>query len=1322
LFTLSGVAEESVRLAAGRLADWAEGAGAEAELTDVARTLAVRRSHAAQRVAVVARDREELVVRARAFAAGSAPDGVVSGVLTLPVGHRGPVFVFPGQGTQWAGMCQGLLISEPVFASAIEEIEPLIAAESGFSLREMLEQPDMLKGVDRIQPVLFGIQVALARLWRSWGIRPAAVIGQSLGEVAAAVVAGALNLADGVVVICRRATLLAETAGGAMASVLLGADQVRADIAAAGADGVALGVLTAPQATVVSGDAAQVAALVERWQADGAMARMVDVDVASHSAQMDPILDRLRHTLSAVAPRDPAISFYSTSATDPREPGPLGAEYWVHNQRHTVHFHEAIAALLADGYRLFIECGPHPLAVRPITDTALHHDVRDTLAVGSLRREVDDQLAFMSHLATVHCGGYAINWKARYGDGPLVDVPGTAWRRLTLDEKAEPYRLVAPNLPSASEHPLLGGHVHDPENPGRHLWQTPISPRRLPWLGDHRVADVAVMPGTGLAEMMLAAAAAIFGTTHLSLSELSIDAPLLLEPEPLVTTRLRSEGRVAFAEVLTGHGDAQIVHANARVRPLAAHQRPHSLDVAGLTSAQWRDLVPDELYAHVRERHNVIHGPDFAAIERIQLSPEEDQAVSSVRIADGARSSAWMMVLHPALADELVQTAVGAWIVPRATSPGPVVVGGASEIRVYGPTAHARTVKVQLDHADDLACTATGQLIALDGSVLAEVIGLRVVNVTPAQERFNARLAHLEWVPEPVAAADDEPRGDARGATSWLVVAPEDARWAQRLGGLLDGESAGCQLLTHGADEGLAPALLSEALEQAGDRAPNTAVVLAVGPHPEHADPAAAAREEMKRAVTLIKQLSRQLDPPRLWLVCRGDDGPMVAAGLRGLWRVAAFEHPELVPSIIEISGDTPLASVLADLLDGDQPITEIAWWRGTRHLTRVRTGPETNAATPLKQPVRPDAAYLVTGGLGGLGMVTAHWLAEQGARRVVVCGRSMPADDVAHKLDDLRRTTKSDIAVVVGDIADPATVQQVLHAATAGDVPLRGVLHAAGVVEDATLANLDAELIDRVWRGKAEGAWALHQATVPHELDFFVVYSSVASLLGSPGQGAYAAANAFLDALVNWRLSQGLPATGIHWGAWSEVGRGQHLAQQGQVTISPSDGIGALERILTAGHRQIAYSPIDAARWTAAYPALTDSTLLQDLLTGRQTQSSGPSAVLTELLDAHTPGQRQNILESHIIDCIRTIMGGTTRHITPDTSLVMLGLDSLAAVQLQQRLQSSLKITIKPGVLWVKPSAGGLAEWISQHMGFLAPGNGTDAEAVPDIHEHAAA
>ncbi|MFJ5120214.1 type I polyketide synthase [Kitasatospora sp. NPDC088548] len=1303
LLAVSGGSPQSLALAAARLADWAEGEGAGTGLLDVAHTLALRRSPADHRLGIVARDHRELAVRARAFASGREAEGVVSGVPVLPPSHPGPVFVFTGQGSQRAGMCQGLLRGEPVFRAAIEEMEPLVTREAGFSLCEVLTRPEELVGLARIQPTLFAVQVALAGLWRSWGVEPVAVIGQSLGEVAAMVVAGGLGLAEGVEIICRRSALLATISGGAMASVMLGAPEVQAAIDDAGADGVTLGVLTSPDSTVVSGDAAQIAALAARWEAADVVVKPIDVDVASHSPEVDPILDRLRTALADLPQARPAATFYSTVTDDPRVPGELGGEYWVRNQRETVRFHAAVSAALADGHRLFIECTAHPLAVRPILDTARHHGIHDAVALGSLRQGSDDQDAFLTHLGRLHAAGYdGIDFSSHYGHGQLAEVPGTAWHRTRRGGDTTPYRLVAPYLVGAAQHPLLGGSVHDPDHPERFLWQTPLGPARLPWLDDHKVADVPVLPGTGMVEMMLAAAARVFATDRVSVHDVTIKSPLILDPEPLVTTRLVHDGDSAHVEILSRTEDgATVVHAHGTVRPLDGAEGAPPPITLGPAVQGWQDSDPADLYRVFRERHNVHHGPAFTAIEHIRIHPTEDRATSSLRTHASARVSAWMMSLHPALHDELVQTVVSLWLAHRATSPGPVVVAGFDEVRVYGPTAHVRTALVELHHADDLTCTSSGKLATADGTVVAEVRGLRLSNITPSAERFATRLAHLTWQPEP-AVPSATPLGQT-GQAGWAVLAADGEGRPAELARAMTRRGIACRLLPH--DTGpLAAALPS----------PCTGVVLAVGTGATTADPAGAAREQVARAITVIQQLTALDHPPRLWILT-GPQAPdrtsLTGAGLPGLLRTAAYEHPELAPSSITFDTGTPWDRLIDELLDSAQPVTELAYHGGRRHVARLHAGADTPTlpADPPAGPVRPGAAYLVTGGLGGLGLLTVTWLARRGAGRVVISGRSAPGTRARAALAALR-TGGTDIRVVRGDIADPRTAERCVVAATQGRMTLRGVLHAAGVVEDAALGNLRPDLLQRVWRGKAEGAWALHRATADIELDFFVLYSSVASLIGSPGQGAYAAANAFLDQLTAWRRARDLPATGIHWGAWSEVGRGQHLADRGLITITPVDGIDALERILTAGFRQIAYSPLDLDQWTAPYPALRHSTLLTPLLTSGQ-DDGGQAPVREELLTAEGEGARRELLESFIIDCVRELLGGTTHHIGPHTSMVVLGMDSLGAVQLQQRIQRALSITVKPGVIWVNPTPAGLAHWLMGHLGLSTGGPDSDAE-----------
>ncbi|MEU2801434.1 type I polyketide synthase [Streptomyces sp. NPDC007117] len=1292
LFLLSANSPRSLASAAARLADWSEGDGARVPLGDVAHTLALRRGHAEQRLGLVARDRAELISRAREYATGEAVDSVVSGTPVLAPTDPGPVFVFTGQGSQQPGMCRGLLANEPVFAAAVDKLEPLIQRESGFSLRAMILDPDGVAGIERVQPALFGVQVALAALWRSWGVRPTAVIGQSLGEVAASVVAGALTPEAGVTVICRRAALLARVARGAMASVLLDAERTRAAIEAAGADEVSLAVLTSPSTTVISGNAQQIAALVDAWNDAGTPARTIDVDVASHSAQVDPIVDELHAALTKLpATRPTPTAFYSTVTDDPRDPGPLDAAYWVRNQRNTVHFQRAVEAALADGHRLFVECTPHPLAVRPIQETARAARAEDVVAIGSLRRGVEDRAAFLHHLAAAHTAGHeAIDFASRYRDGVLADLPTTAWNRTRHGGGHAPYALVAPDLPAARQHPLLGGHVHDPERPGLHFWQTPIGPRLLPWLDDHRVAGVPVLPGTGFAEMALAAGAEAFGTRDVALEDLTIDSPLVLDPAPLVTTRLTLEDGSARAEFLTRDDcGGVLVHARATVRD----RTPHGPDTPVHSPGEdWTDTAPADLYRHLRERHDVFHGPAFTAVDRIRVHPDHDRAVASLHLADSARVSAAAMLLHPALTDELVQTVVAAWLKYCATSPGPVVVAGFDEIRVYGPTARARAAHVVLHRADDLACTASGVLTGPDGAVVAEVRGLRLANITPPEQRYADRLSHLAWTPEtaPVAPAATEQR--------WLLVAPEDTAWATRLNLLLSKRTESSRTLVHPAGTALEPAQLDAALDHSSS-APATHVLLALD-GPDTAPVPQAAHAAVTRTLTVLQRLAARETPPRLWVMWRGDH-PLAAAGVRGLLRTASFEAPGLLPGALETSGATPLEVVLPDLLASRPEFSEISWRHGVRSVARVRPGPAPDTADSPPAPLRPDGSCLITGGLGGLGLLTARRLAERGARRVVLCGRSEPSADAARQLEDLRTATGTDVRVVLGDIAEPETARRAVDEATRDGLALTGVVHAAGVVEDATLARLDGPLLDRVWCGKAQGAWEVHRAVAGREPDFFVLYSSAASLIGSPGQGAYAAANAYLDALAEHRAAEGLPATAVHWGAWGQVGRGRHLGERGFVTISPQDGMDALEQILAEGHRRVAYSPIDVGLWTAPYPAMGSSALLADLLTGAPATQSTESPVRGKVFAARDTAERRLLLEEFITGQVRELLGGTSRHIGAHTSLVMLGLDSLGAVQLQQRLQRGLATEIKPGVIWVKPSAAGLADWLLDHMGF---------------------
>ena len=393
---VSGKTAERVASWASVLADWMDGAGAGVPLADVAHTLNHHRTRHPKFATVAARDRGQAVAGLRALAAGRSAPGVVG----AHQGRCGPgtVFVYSGQGSQWAGMGRQLLADEPAFAAAVAALEPDFVEQVGFSLHQVLAAGEPVTGDARVQPVIMGLQLALTELWRSHGVEPDAVIGHSMGEVTAAVVAGALSTADGLRVIATRSGLMSQLAGqGAVALLKLDAEAAAALIA--DTPEVSVAGYASPRQTVIAGPPEQVDAVIAVVQRQDRFARRVNMEVASHNALMDPILPQLCSALADLTPKSPTIPFISTVA-DTAGPAPLlDAEYWVANVRQPVRFSQAVTAA-AENHTTFIEISPHPMLTHAITETlesATHHH-----SIGTLQRDTHDTLTFHTNLNTTH--------------------------------------------------------------------------------------------------------------------------------------------------------------------------------------------------------------------------------------------------------------------------------------------------------------------------------------------------------------------------------------------------------------------------------------------------------------------------------------------------------------------------------------------------------------------------------------------------------------------------------------------------------------------------------------------------------------------------------------------------------------------------------------------------------------------------------------------------------------------------------------------------------------------------------------------------------
>ncbi|MDQ0945800.1 type I polyketide synthase [Streptomyces sp. V1I1] len=964
-------------LAAERLADWLEGDGSSVPLRDVAHTLALRRSAGRGRLGAVAASRHDLVRALRSFAAGQAHPGLVSGAVAAGVSRR-PVWVFSGQGSQWAGMGRTLLEYEPVFAAALTEADALIGAEAGFSVLDMVSRGDPVTECSRVQPLLFAVQIALAALWRAHGVEPAAVVGHSMGEVAAAVVAGALTLADGVRVICRRSSLLTRIAGaGAMATVSLDRAAVEAELDTACASGaVSVAVLAAPGSTVVAGETREVERLVSAWESRAIPAHLIAVDVASHSPQVDPLLSDLRTALADLAPEQPRVPFYSTVLSDPRRIPDFDAAYWCANLRHPVRFASAIAAAAADRHHVYVEVSPHPVVTRSVTDS-LPRLVENAVVLPTLRREEEELTTFRTQLAALHCAGVDVDWSKLYLDAELSDVPF-----LTFDRQRH-WADVAPfaDAPAGTGGGLPGTHAEVPGEQVRHYWRGDAGTAAVPWLADHRVHADPVFPGAGYCAVALTVACEVFGAPEQEIEVTDVRFLELLQlsahTEVVTSVTVTAPDRAECEIFGRGEDGGWVRQATAELHHVGVPPLPPTAKLtAKLTALPAQHPValdPASLYAGMRAR-GIEHGPAFTGIMSLRVSRDGESVWARVELPAAATPAPDVLRIHPVLVDCCAQALVAGLI--REHGQGLVLPVGVKAVRILGdPTTavycHARVVEEKTDGV-------TGHVRLLDeaGKPVLSIDSLQLVrHGAPGAAGVDGWFLETRWQ----RAALPETKGTTPQG-SWLVIGEADGS-AQALAVMLHMAGATTDVLdTPVGDHPLG--LLKDALVDrwADHPSPPDAVVLLCAPPADGGDPAARALRRTRRLLDTVQAaVSGCPEPPRLFVVTRGaqtvdpaEPADPGQSALRGVVRVLAYEHPEVRATHLDADpADAALHDVAAELLNAG-PEDEVALRGGIRHIARLDYAPltETERHTATTRPVRygTDRFRLRVGRFGDLG------------------------------------------------------------------------------------------------------------------------------------------------------------------------------------------------------------------------------------------------------------------------------------------------------------------------------------------------------------------
>ncbi|KJS52475.1 hypothetical protein VM98_31210, partial [Streptomyces rubellomurinus subsp. indigoferus] len=1278
---------------ARHLAARSEGAGVDP--TALGHALLRGRTRFDHTAVVLARTGAEALRGLTALAHGEPADNLV---LAQSAARGATALVFPGQGSQWPGMAVELLDTAPVFAAELDACAAALARWTGWSLYDVLHgrpgAPDLTR-VDVVQPVLFAVMVALAGLWRSVGVEPSAVVGHSQGEIAAAHVAGVLTLDDAAKVVALRSRALLDLAGtGGMVSVPLPAEAVGALLAPwPGRLGIAA--RNGPATTVVSGDDDALDALLAECARTGVRARRIPVDYASHSAHVESLREPLLAALADLAPRAAHTAFYSTVTGGLlADTTALDADYWYRNLRQEVRFEPAVRALHADGHRLFVEASPHPVLRMGTQETLDACGDQDGAggaggtAIGTLRRDHGGQGQFLAAVAEAIVHGAEPDPDALLPGGPRqVDLPTYAFQRRRYWLTAGPAQTRPADLGlDAVDHPLLGAVTTTPD--GTTLLTGRLAADTRPWLPDHAVTGTVVLPGTAFLDLALRAGA-LTGCPHVE--ELTLEAPLVLPGTG------RAQLRVAVAPADPAGRRAVTVDSRPYECADEPGERPWTRHASGTLTAAEVATVPagqgswpppgseplDLADAYQRlDRLGYGYGPWFQGLTAAWRTGGHLYAEVRLPAEPGGDDAGHLV--HPALLDAALHPLLLAAGGPAAGAPR--IPFSFTDVRLHATGATA--LRVRLTPAPD----GTTALTAEDttGAPVLTVGGLGL------RELPAGRLAPAERAPR-----------DALFALRWTELSVPTAA--------LDGPD--CAVL--GADDlGLGARVLHpdlaalDARTAAGHPAP--ALVVAPVPATPGGDTAEAAHAAARWALDTVRAwlaADRPADT-RLVVVTRGAVAARVGDTLPGLgqspvWgllRTAQSEHPGRF-ALIDLDDPARSGRALRAALTTSEP--QLALRDGI--LYRPRLVP---AGAPLAgRPLDPERTALITGGTGTLGALIARRLVtDHGLRHLLLVSRAGQSAADAEPLRAELASLGARVTIAACDVADREDLAALLAAVPAAH-PLGLVVHAAGVLDDGTVENLDPERLAAVLRPKADAAWHLHELTRDQDLDGLVLFSSVTAVTGNAGQGAYTAANAFLDALAEHRRAAGLPGSALAWGLWAESsGMTRHLAaadrarlaRGGIGLLSTEDGLALFDAALRHDLPYAVTARLDRAALRDPAAAGSVPPVLSGLVRAPLHRAAlGPAAV-PGTGDAPTWARRMAALPEDrraraALDLVRSQTAAVLGHAEPDTLDVQrafreLGFDSLTALDLRNRLTTLTGLRLPATVVFDHPSATALA------------------------------
>ncbi|MFJ1455345.1 type I polyketide synthase [Nocardia sp. N2S4-5] len=1198
----------------------------------------------------------------RAVVAGTGRDALLAQLAEIGSARPGPVpgktaFVFAGQGAQRLGMGRELYEAFPAFAAAWDEVTAALARHD-LPIQDVVwgSSEAALERTDHAQAALFAVEMSLYRLLETWGVTPDLVIGHSVGEIAAAHVAGALTLDDAAALVAVRGRLMRSLpAGGSMVAVRAGEAEVRPFVG----DGVDIAAVNGPGAVVVSGVDHAVQQVVIWLREQGFRTRSLAVSHAFHSESMEPILGEFERAIAHLTPTPPRIPLVSDLTGAPAGAEFGSARYWVRHARETVRFADGIRFLEDAGVTRFVEIGPDGGLTAAVQESVRRTDI---VAVTTLRRQRPEVDAVLAAAGAVFEAGADVWWKALFdGAGARrVRLPAYAFaadRYWLADTGSGPGDTAAAGLDAAA-HPMLGAVVPQPDSAAFTLTGR-LAPDSPGWLRDHVVGATVLLPGTGFLELALRAAAEAGCAT---VRELTLQAPLVFPDRAPRQVQVRvgepddSGERTISVHSRTAQGQSWTTHAQG----MLARERAAAPDLG--EPSPWPPAAAEPMetadgYARLAE-WGFEYGPLFRGLTGAWR--QSGEIFGEAALPTEIRGEAGDFAIHPALLDASLHALLHAFLADRGD--GDVLLPFVWEdVSVTEPGVPALRVRMKLTGPDAVSLVGTdesGREVLSVGTLRWRPVSTEQLGAADARDR----LAEVRWV-----ATETVGGRAARPWAEWREV----ARVAQ-----------------------VPPVVLLDC---------------------RSGEPGAVAPERLRERVSgVLAVVQAWLSEDRyasstLVIVTRGAVGEDVTdlpgAAVWGLVRSAQSEDPGRIVLADVASGD--IIDVEAVLASGEP---QVLLRDGVVHVPRVTRLPGEPTAPP---PDLRDGTVLITGGTGGLGAVLARHLADRwGVRRLLLASRRGTAAPGAAELVAQLEDTGVAVDVAACDVSDPVAVRELI-AAVAPEHPLRGIVHAAGVAANGLVGALSPEQLDAALAPKADGAWQLHEATRDLDLRLFVLFSSEAGVLGGPGQGNYAAANTFLDALAAWRRAQGLAGQSIAWGLWKQDGGMTErlgdldlarVERDGLVAMSTVEGLALFDAAVRTETAAVLAAHFDPAVLRAQAHAGELPPMLSGLVPARAPARSGGG--LAERLRRAPASERQRLVLDAVRGEIAIVLGHSgSGAIDPGQKFEEMGFDSLSAVEVRNRIKKVTGLRLSTTAVFDYPTPDALAAHLAEQLGPTAPG-----------------